>query len=347
MSIDNQYPSIAGLPICDWYNNVHNCPIYWNIKGTIFTDNNMNCLIDSSEKLNGNIKLNLYENGNLIQQTFTNVLGEYSFDTDTGTYTYTIDTTGLPYKINCPAAGNYTTSVTSANPINDGKDFSIECKPSFDVGVKSIVRKSGIFFPGDSATLYVLAGDISNLYNLKCASGISGTVSVTIYGAASFIDAANGALIPTVSGNILTYAIADFGAVNLLSDFGVIVLTHTNAQINDQVCFVVAVTPLSGDNNTTNNNYTQCFTVGNSYDPNEKEVYPSGTIDSSQHSLTYSIHFQNTGNSAAQHIYILDTLDISIDESSIQLLAYSHEPIVQVIGNVLKFNFSKRVEQTF
>ena len=50
--------------------------------------------------------------------------------------------------------------------------------------------------------------------------------------------------------------------------------------------------------------------------------------------------FQNTGNASAQHIYIVDTLDNNIDESSIQLLAYSHEPMVQVKGKAVRFNFA-------
>ena len=35
----------------------------------------------------------------------------------------------------------------------------------------------------------------------------------------------------------------------------------------------------------------------------------------------------------------MDTLDNAIDNSSIQLLAYSHEPLVQVMGSIIKFNF--------
>ena len=111
------------------------------------------------------------------------------------------------------------------------------------------------------------------------------------------------------------------------------------SQANDLVCFDVSVTPLAGDNNTANNNYSQCFTVTNSFDPNEKEVSPSGSIDTSQHELTYTIYFQNTGYDTAQFIYIKDTLDNAIDESSIQLLAYSHEPMVQVMGKLIRFNF--------
>lgn len=142
-----------------------------------------------------------------------------------------------------------------------------------------------------------------------------------------------------MNGNILTYNIADFGTVNFNSDFAFVVQTDTIAQIGDQVCFDVTVDPFAGDNDTTNNFYAHCFNVVNSYDPNDKQVYPSGMIDPSTEWLNYTIRFQNTGNAPAQHIYILDTLDNNIDVSSIQLLSYSHEPIVQVVGGIVRFNF--------
>src|SRR5204863_1735372 len=58
------------------------------------------------------------------------------------------------------------------------------------------------------------------------------------------------------------------------------------------------------------------------------------------HWLTYTIHFQNTGNADAEHIYITDTLDANLDLSTFQLLAYSHRPLVQILdGGIARFNF--------
>jgi uncharacterized repeat protein (TIGR01451 family) len=115
--------------------------------------------------------------------------------------------------------------------------------------------------------------------------------------------------------------------------------TDTTAVIGSQVCFDVNVSPVNGDINPANNSLQHCFTVVNSIDPNTKEVFPEGNIDTSQHWLTYTINFQNTGTAAAQHIYILDTLDNSLDESSFTLLSYSFQPLTQVLGKVIRFNF--------
>ncbi|MBK7966797.1 MAG: hypothetical protein IPK10_17105 [Bacteroidetes bacterium] len=135
------------------------------------------------------------------------------------------------------------------------------------------------------------------------------------------------------------YAITDFGLVDILNDFRFIIHIDTAAQLGQQVCFNVLVDPIAGDVNAYNNYYTHCFNIVNSYDPNDKQVNPSGLTDTSLYDLTYTIRFQNTGNAPAQHIYVLDTLDQNIDESSFQLLAYSHEPQMQIVGKRVRFNF--------
>ena len=117
------------------------------------------------------------------------------------------------------------------------------------------------------------------------------------------------------------------------------VQTDTTAVLGSQICFTVSVTPTAGDNNPANNILTQCFTVVSSFDPNEKEVYPATAIDTAQKWLTYTIHFQNTGTDTAQHIYVTDTLSQYVEEASFQLLAYSVQPVLQIKGKAVRFNF--------
>ena len=100
----------------------------------------------------------------------------------------------------------------------------------------------------------------------------------------------------------------------------------------------MSIMPTAGDYNLSNNSLTYCFPVVNALDPNAKEVYPMGNVDSGQW-LTYTIRFQNTGNAPAQNIYIIDTLSPYIDASTFQLLAYSALNLTQIFGNVVRFNF--------
>lgn len=339
LSVTTSTPPVNSIPICEFYNS-YGCGVSWNINGSVFFDFNLDCYPNSTERRLRNLKLNLYENGTLLQQTFTNDFGQYVFQTDTGTYQFALDTSYISmFNVLCPSNGNYASIITILDSIDYNMNFAIGCPLGFDIGVNNIVHSNGQFRPTNLATVKIHTGDLSHQYNLNCASGISGTVSILINGPATYINATSGSLIPIVSGDTLLYIIADFGTVNFQNDFGIIVQADTSAQIGQQICFDVTVTPTAGDNNPTNNFYTHCFNVVNSYDPNDKQVSPIGIIDTTQEWLTYTIRFQNTGNAPAQHIYILDTLDTNIDESSIQLLAYSHEPLVQVVGNIVRFNF--------
>jgi uncharacterized repeat protein (TIGR01451 family) len=106
------------------------------------------------------------------------------------------------------------------------------------------------------------------------------------------------------------------------------------------VCFDILVTPLNGDNNGSNNNLNYCFDIVNSYDPNDKLVYPLGNILPSQEYLTYNVNFQNTGNASADHIYIMDTISNYLDIESFEVLATSHTMQLQITNNIVRFNFA-------
>jgi hypothetical protein len=100
------------------------------------------------------------------------------------------------------------------------------------------------------------------------------------------------------------------------------------------------------DINASNNQYSVCYPVVNSYDPNIKEVMPKGVgaagiIPPSTTELIYTVHFQNTGNAPAINVYIIDTLDFVIIPESIEILGRSHNMSPQWIApGVLKFNFT-------
>ncbi len=163
---------------------------------------------------------------------------------------------------------------------------------------------------------------------------------ITINGPSVFAGVPNNALIPSVQNNVLTYTIADFGAVDFYNDFQFRLLTDTTAAIGSTVCFDIIVTPLNGDNNGSNNTINFCFNIVNSYDPNDKIVYPLGNILPSQEYLTYTVNFQNTGNASADHIYIIDTISNLLDIESFELLASSHTMQLQITNNIVRFNFA-------
>ena len=330
---------LTTFPLCDVF-NTYGCTPYWNISGKTYVDNNLNCLQDNGEAGFQHIKMKLFENGNLLQQTLTNQAGQYSFNTNLGVYDIAVDTTNLPFSVSCPPSNLLQTAVTVNDSMHYNKNFALNCKPGFDIGATTVVQDSGRFKPGNYVLVKAHLGDISNLYGLNCASGVSGQVMITINGPSVFAGVPNNALMPSVQNNVLTYTIADFSAVDFYNDFQFRCLTDTNAAIGSTVCFDIIVTPINGDNNGSNNTLNYCFNVVNSYDPNDKLVYPSGMILPSQEYLTYTINFQNTGNAPADHIYILDTISNLLDIESFEVLATSHSMQLQIINNMVRFNFA-------
>ncbi|WP_052600073.1 T9SS type A sorting domain-containing protein [Aureispira sp. CCB-QB1] len=127
----------------------------------------------------------------------------------------------------------------------------------------------------------------------------------------------------------------------------IFVTTSTNAQISDNICLLLKMSPELGDNDVTNNNKKYSFDVVNSYDPNTKGVYPKGLCNSGyvqkNKKLTYTIQFQNTGNAPAIDINILDTLSGALDVNSVRIVGKSHPKLVTHVlpGNVLRFEFQK------
>ncbi len=329
---------LSTVPLCGLFNN-NGCSVFWNISGKVYNDANNNCTDDVNENGFGNFPVKLNNGGVLQQQVYTGSEGFYSFDTNYGNYDYTVDTTGLPVLITCPASGTRTSNITALDSMDFSMDFGMRCKTGFDVGAWSIYD-NGFFRPNNNNTVRIHAGDYARFFGASCAN-VSGQVVITFTGPVTYVGNA-GALTPSsVSGNTITYNIANFGNINVLNSFAFVLNTNINAQAGQQVCISVSVTPTAGDNNSANNTLAHFFTIVNSYDPNLKEVSPIGNISTDAQWLTYAIQFQNTGTAEAQHIYIDDTIDAALDASTFQLLAYSHQPLTQVynLENRVRFSF--------
>jgi uncharacterized repeat protein (TIGR01451 family) len=329
--------SALAYPLCT-LGNTNGCPAAQGIIGFTYKDMNADCsknLGDSSLK---NIPIKIYDNSNnLLGQTYSALNGVFDFPQSAGTYSVVVDTTVSTFMMQCAHPG--IDSVVTVSSIDTNINFAITCKPGFDVGVQSAAT-GGIVFPGQQHTLYTIAGDLSQWQNLNCATGISGHVQISVTGPVTYVSPAPGALTPSVSGNSFTYTIADFSNANIATAFNLIFSTNTNAQAGDTVCVNINVTPTNGDNNPSNNNYSLCYQVENSHDPNFKETYPVNVAPAYNNWFTYTIHFQNTGSASAINIRLADTLDAKLDLSTFQLINYNHKNTVMLSHNILSFNFN-------
>ncbi|MBK9047882.1 MAG: T9SS type A sorting domain-containing protein [Bacteroidetes bacterium] len=216
----------------------------------------------------------------------------------------------------------------------------MQCKPGFDLEAKSIAP-NGLVRPGALRTLYSHAGFTSANYSTNCVTtATGGTVQAILSGPVSYLSPAAGAVAPTfISGDTITWNVADFTLSNPNADFNVNILVSTTANIGDTVCVQLNVAP-AVDNNPTNNTLSTCFPIVNSFDPNSKFMTPSGAVDTAQQWFNFTVYFQNVGNGPAEDIYILDSLSSNLDASSLVFLSSSHQVITQLLtGNVLRFNY--------
>ena len=334
------YMSLAQLsyPLCvtgDAVNNPDGCAEVTGFSGRTFREYNANCSYDSMDTPEPNLPIKIYNSSNaMVGQTYSFPSGIYDFPITPGTYTVKLDTAGMPYTVHCPYPGPDSTLIASAQ---SHVNFDIECKPGFDLGVRSVLEQGNIF-PGQYHTLRIDAGDLSNLYNLHCASGVSGLVTVSVTGPLTY-QYSLGTMSPSVSGNVYTYTINNFGTLNAAIAFDLVFKTDTTATIGDSISVNVTVTPVNGDNNVSNNNLHYCYYVVNSFDPNYKEVYPKKVPPGFNGYLTYSIHFQNTGSAPAINILIRDSLDLKLDWSTLEILNSSHYCTKYLSGKKLTISF--------
>jgi uncharacterized repeat protein (TIGR01451 family) len=354
--LPNYVPAMSGVnnaiwltyPLCDIadvINNPNSCSGFTGIVGNVFHDEDANCAEDVAETsvLNASVQL-LNEVGDVIGLTYT--FGEpdlsvYNFVADIGAYSIKLLTDDMPFQASCVDPGTEQSVVlTAPAPSAQDVDFGVECLPGYDIGVQSVLP-IGWVFPGQVHTLSIAAGDLSLWYGLQCAQGVSGTVTVLVNGPVSYVGPALNSLTPTVTGNLqFTYDIADFSLVSFQEDFRLLFETDITAQTGELICVDIIVNPIDDDANPTNNSYTHCYEVVNSYDPNIKQVWPLDVNSGFDGYFNYTIYFQNTGTAPAFNIRLADTLDTNLDLSTFQVTNYSHAVLTYLHGNVLTFRFN-------
>jgi uncharacterized repeat protein (TIGR01451 family) len=242
-------------------------------------------------------------------------------------YTFRVITPPHGFLTTCPSSGI----------IHDTADFSyaphyigFECDP----GACLDNAISGYFSAGVTG-----AGSVMFVTSSSC-SAVSVTVKLTFSPKYTLATALGGAS-HSVSGNVLTYNISSVSAsspVWLYAGFN----PATTLTLGDTVHTKFALTPTSGDCDTTNNLIVAVDTIRSSYDPNHKSVQPVAGITAGA-KLQYTLAFENTGNAVAQNIHLMDTLSDNLDISTIKLVSSSAKVTMILLTygthNIVKFDF--------
>jgi uncharacterized repeat protein (TIGR01451 family) len=300
------------------------------VSGTVYNDLNGNCINDAGDLPLEYITLQIYDGTNFMGWVSTDASGNYSFNVPAGP-TYTIEVYSNygfagHFTPTCPATGTISATVPSS-----GNDFGLACPPGYDL--QGSVTGWG-FRPGFTGSVCVFA------YNAFCNTP-TGTIEIEFGTHLTPLPDTSATPAYTIVGSTVIYNIS---SPDLYWSFCIPVSVSTSAVIGDSACVTMTIQPIAGDSVPGNNTQSYCFEIRNSYDPNDKAVNPAG--ESSQGlihpntTMTYTIRFQNTGNAEAINIYILDTLDVSLDATSVELIATSHDVNMTLLtGNILRFNY--------
>ncbi len=103
------------------------------------------------------------------------------------------------------------------------------------------------------------------------------------------------------------------------------------------------VTAPANDFYLANNSYEINQVIVGSYDPNDKQESHGGRIEFDEFStddyLTYIIRFENTGTAEAINVRVEDVLDSQLDETTIRMVAASHDYVLDRVGTHLTWKF--------
>ena len=298
-----------------------------SISGKAFVDANGNCSYDPGEQLVPNVSVDLYNNNSYIMTDWTDAQGEYDFGLLTGS-SYSIQFSGTS---NYSIASGCPSSYTNVSPNSQNSyDFALVCYPDSAGSGNNFSAWPFIAAPGftSSLTVYVC--------NDSCQS-ITRNISIQIPNGVIFNSyIANGFYNYTYnsSQSVINFSVVIPAASCGYIDLYLLTDSSGSVMVGDTLCFDVTV-----DNSTS----TVCDVVLGSWDPNDKQVFPTGTVEPGT-PLTYKIRFQNTGTAPAYKVVIRDTLDSNLDPNSITDVSSSHSmnySLTQTITgkSVLVFSF--------
>lgn len=260
----------------------------------------------------------------------TNALGQYSFIELPGTYT--VGTSGIIYhNQTCPGApGTIAATIASAGAVSSGNDFylapivpvndlrvSMHCyaaRPGFSQRVRIFARNDGttpavatLSFEHDAAVSFLSASPVASNYVAPTRTATWNMGSIPSHGQ-RYVDVYLQVPVGATVGNFLSHS--------------------------------VSLSPIVGDSTPANNIDSCSRAITASFDPNDKQVEPSGDIADNQ-LLKYTIRFQNTGNDTAFTVMLSDTLDANLDPATFQRGGSSHPYTLSLTGQgILEWTFN-------
>jgi hypothetical protein len=298
------------------------------ISGKIYVDVNSSNLFDS-----GDIPIP-FQN---IQVTNTpgfassNIQGDYVKYTDTGSYTV-IPPISIPYF----SLSNLSACTVNFTNWNSNQTCDLIYTPIGQINDLEISATQVNHISLNNQTYFHI--DYRNKGNTTIPNA---SIQFTFDSHMSFVNAIPA---PTQqNGNTLIW---NLGTLNVMDrdSIKVNLIQVTAAPMGSFAYFDFSINPVAGDTTPVDNIVLDTAQILNGFDPNYKHVsrnhfYPDELLENPW--LSYSIHFQNLGEAAVQHVVILDTFSLLLNLSTMDIIGFSHPMTFELEDNgVGKFRFS-------
>lgn len=287
------------------------------VQGYIFSDADSNCTNDVGELPLGGVYV-IATNGSNDYYGYSNSSGAYNIRIPfPGNFSVTAVNNN--WNSNCANAficGAQNISFTGLDDTTDlsfgigiSSGFDITLHPGWTSASPGFTKKYWVLYEQENLPGYTGAATIVFKYDsiLQFVSSTQGGV--------------NDAFAKTVTWNVdsVPYYIWNWSS-KPEAIFNVSASTPTGYQLMQEF----TITPIVGDCDYLDNHFFYVQPVSGSMDPNSKEVYPTGNIYEEDSVLTYTIHFQNTGNDTTMFITVKDTLSQYLNPVSVVNVASSH-----------------------
>jgi uncharacterized repeat protein (TIGR01451 family) len=283
--------------------------------GTVFKDDNGNGLLDASESVLSNIRIDLKEPNAWYPFWFTQTQpnGHYSIGSLPGS------TDTIRPRIFSPYLSSITPPYHAVSNSGSNRDFAVRFTENItDGGIRHLSGTTPR--PGFDHSIQLSLENIGTL-------PINGNVGVKLDPNFLYLSADP---VPTaiLNGDSLIWDITQFNLFET-RQINIAGKIATSAPLGSLFKTNSTLTVNGADQDISNNHFVTCDTIRGSYDPNEKRVEPSKGLTKAEIAagkpLTYTIYFQNTGTYEADRVRITDKLDTALNWQTLRLLQASHE----------------------
>ncbi len=303
-------------------------PCFSKVGGILYVDSNGNCVKDTNEQVISSGLVHIDPGGYRISDS----LGYYEFLTGVNTFTLTYLPL-IPAFMTTPCPGINPFSVNIPQLGIDSTDFDIPVTIDSVIELRVQLTERN-YVPGWAYH--------STFIYYKNSSFNPSAPAQLVYHHDSLLTNLSFSVQPTTYNLATHTAIWDFPAgISFSSNYHIISIyspVDSSAVLGDTAFSFVEIFPINGDMDPTNNKDSVVKVVVASYDPNYKEVSPSGItqngyIPFNTPVLDYTVHFQNTGTWAAEYVIIKDKIDPNLDLNTLEYLGSSHYCTIAVDAN--------------